>query len=149
MVTVEIITVSLVASRQYAEAPVKDVHVPICHVKTVANPQSHAVKLTCFKLTYLTVFIRCSKTCKFGSYSPQLPIILLSMSEANICVSRNRERNGRCRCGWSDKNDALSKLTIDSLDDSQDSRSCNQIKKHKSLQIYIIPRLFRNLIAPE
>lgn len=101
--------------------------------KTVANPQSHAVKLTCFKLTYLTVFIRCSKTCKFGSYSPQLPIILLSMSEANICVSRNRERNGRCRCGWSDKNDALSKLTIDSLDDSQDSRSCNQIKKHKSL----------------
>lgn len=34
--------------------------------------------------------------------------ILLSMKDANIWVSRNLERKGKCWAGWSDKNVALS-----------------------------------------
>jgi hypothetical protein len=69
-------------------------------------------KLVFLLKTHLSAEILWSKTLILQSSSLQVDITLLSTREANICVSRNRDRNGRCCVGWSDKNVALSNTCI-------------------------------------
>lgn len=65
--------------------------------------------------TYLSILIRLSNNFKLESTSlSHVDMILLSMSVANIWLSKKRLRNGRWCCCWSDKNDALSKFCNDS-----------------------------------
>lgn len=112
-------------------------HVPICMAHSVPHEsccRRHAVfwnwesiwiTLTNGKIrrncqmvlrgTNLSILIRLSNSFKCGSDSlSHIAIILLSMSVANIWLSKNRLKNGRWCCCWSDKNEALSKFCRDS-----------------------------------